>query len=125
MRRSYHVVILVSVLLFSGCKSNSDQEDQPAPAAQAPASAPAAEHGKTAEDAGATPVYDVACGCSLPAVGRCSEYAKVDGEFIEIVGDHGLGAMPFCGKSGVRAKIAGEVADGKLQATSVEVIGSK
>lgn len=66
-------------------------------------------------------VYEVACGCSIPEVGHCGEYAKIDGTFVEITG-HGLGSMPFCGKSGLRAKIDGQVEGGKLKAKSVELV---
>lgn len=66
-------------------------------------------------------VYNVACGCSIPEVGHCGEYAKIDGAFVEIT-DHGLGSMPFCGKSGLRAKIDGQVEGGKLKAKSVELV---
>ena len=67
-------------------------------------------------------VYDVVCGCTLEAVGHCGEYARVDGEFVEITGDLGLGSMPFCGQDGLRAEIEGEVQDGEFQATSLELV---
>lgn len=95
--------------------------DAPAPAADAPAAvadAPAA-----APDAGTqVATYPVQCGCAIKAVGHCGEYAIVDGKHVEIVGDLGLGSMPFCHKEGLEAKIGGEVKDGKLKFTSFELL---
>ena len=66
----------------------------------------------------------LACGCSLPAVGHCSEWAEVDGEFVELVlpAASGLGAMPFCGKTGLRAELEGELVEGKYVVTNFRYI---
>tara|TARA_R110002072_G_scaffold59257_1_gene150985 strand:- start:174 stop:536 length:363 start_codon:yes stop_codon:yes gene_type:complete len=110
--------LLLSLPLAVGCTSDSASKDESA----AKTEAAQAESDKTeAPQAAEAKVYDVACGCSIEAVGHCGEYAIVDGRHVEIK-DHGLGSMPFCGKSGQKAKIAGEVKGDELHATSVEVL---
>ena len=66
----------------------------------------------------------LACGCSLPAVGHCSEWAEVDGEWVELAlpAASGLGAMPFCGKSGLRAELEGELAQNKFVVTNFRYV---
>lgn len=73
------------------------------------------DHG-TAEVITAT--HAVACGCALEEVGVCGNYVEVDGEFIELKGDVGLGVMEFCGQSGLEASLTGSVVDGAFVATS-------
>ena len=71
---------------------------------------------------GAEAVHDVKCGCAIAEVKKCGEFVSVDGKFVPLT-NHGLpGKMPFCGKKGLKAKVAGELKDGKLVATKVEVL---
>ncbi len=114
--------LLLALPLAAGCTSDSASKDESAAkseAAKTDAAKTAAP--KTAAPKAEAKVYDVACGCSIEAVGHCGEYAIVDGRHIQIK-DHGLGSMPFCGKSGQKAKIAGEIKGDELHATSVEVL---
>lgn len=98
--------------------------DATAPAAGATAPAPAASRltpppAEQQLEAKALPVH---CGCALTEVGKCSEWAELDGKLVQITGQHGLGSMPFCGKKGLQAKVTGHHKDGKLHATKVEVV---
>ncbi len=99
----------ISVLLV-GC-SGDKASDTPATETTGAPSAPVSS----------SSVHDVVCGCVIEDVGVCGEYADVDGKFMELTGDLGLGSMPFCGKEGLRAKMAGEVKDGKYAVTSFEL----
>lgn len=63
-------------------------------------------------------VYALACGCSLPEVGHCSEWAEVGDQFVELEPPLDLGYMPFCGKHGLRARMDAELVDGKLVAST-------
>ena len=94
------------------------------PAAQAPASSPAPASSQSAT-AGAERegVYEVACGCSLPSVGACGEWAKIDGAWVELE-DDGLGEMPFCGKAKLKAKLRGVRLGATLKVRSIEVLPS-
>ncbi|MCH2110905.1 MAG: hypothetical protein MK135_16425 [Polyangiaceae bacterium] len=68
--------------------------------------------------------HAVTCGCTLEHVGHCSEYVEVDGQFVELQlpESQDFGPMPFCGKEGIKAKVAGELKNGKVIATSFEII---
>lgn len=68
-----------------------------------------------------TAVYEVTCGCAIKEIGHCGEYALIEGQQVEIT-DHGLGDMPFCGKPPAQATITGELKDGKLVASKVELV---
>tara|TARA_R110002072_G_C7679842_1_gene511310 strand:- start:30 stop:389 length:360 start_codon:yes stop_codon:yes gene_type:complete len=109
--------LLLALPLAAGCTSDSASKDESA----AKSEAAKTDAAKTEAPQAEAKVYDVACGCSIEAVGHCGEYAIVDGRHIEIK-DHDLGSMPFCGKSGQKAKIAGEIKGDELHATSVEVL---
>lgn len=117
MRRAF--LALTVALCFAGCPAEQGTtEPAPAPApAPAPVEADAGSHA-----APSTTVYDVICGCALEEVGHCGEYAKVDGAWVEIVGDHGLGSMPFCGKSDLEAEVSGHPSGGKLHAHSIRIL---
>jgi hypothetical protein len=121
MRHALCVLTLFSFGLLGGCSSDPVPLEQ---AAASPRPAPTeAQASSEPEVPGSdVEVYDVVCGCSLSEVGHCGEYAQVNGEFLPIEGDLGLGPMPFCGKAGLRAKIKGEVTDGRLMATSLELV---
>jgi hypothetical protein len=121
---------LLLTLPLMGCTSDASSKDESAAKTEAAkteaAKTEAAKTEAAKTEAAVAPkseakVYDVACGCSIEAVGHCGEYAMVDGRHVEIK-DHGLGSMPFCGKSGQKAKIAGEMKGDALHATSVEVL---
>jgi hypothetical protein len=57
-------------------------------------------------------VHDVICGCKLEEVGHCGEYIQIQEHWVPLTGALGLGDMPFCGKDGLKAQVAGEVKDG-------------
>ena len=67
-----------------------------------------------AKNVAASHVHDVSCGCAIDAVGACGEYISVDGKFVELEGDLGLGEMPFCGQKDLKAEVTGELKDGKF-----------
>lgn len=64
---------------------------------------------------------NVSCGCALEDVGHCGNYIQIESKYVEIANseDLGLGAMEWCGKSGVQAKSAGEVKNGLFVATTL------
>ena len=64
-------------------------------------------------------VYPVACGCSQG--GACANLVEVDGKYIPLEGDLGLGAMEFCGQDGLHAAMTGAVEDGAFVATAYEL----
>ena len=68
----------------------------------------------------ASAVYPVHCGCLLESVGHCGNYVEIDGEFLEIQGDVGLGRMEWCGRTGVHATLAGKVEGETFLASSYE-----
>lgn len=109
---------VIAVLVFlTGCPSEKPNAATPA---KAEVSAPPAE--PIADGLVAEAVHDVKCGCKIPAVKKCGEWVMVNGSFVELT-NHGLeGAMPFCGKTDLKATVAGEMKDGKLVATKVEVL---
>ena len=123
MNSILRVVTLLSAGLLAGCGESSSTQDVPAkPAAEVPAtgssSIPVDVPAEPVSTAGATHVHDLACGCSLEEVGACGNYIKVDGKFVELIGDVGLGGMAFCGQEGLKGEVEGEVQDGKFVATS-------
>lgn len=63
-------------------------------------------------------VHALACGCALDDVGVCGEYIEVEGAYLALVAPHDLGSMPFCHKDGLRARVDGEVRDGKFVAST-------
>jgi len=121
------LLALCCVAVFAGCPDSSSTAVEPAtpPAPEsAPddeASFPAEDVGTGSHDAPTTEVYEVICGCALPEVGHCGEYAKVGDGYVEIVG-HDLGDMPFCGKNGLKAEIFGHPSQDKLHAHSVKIV---
>lgn len=119
MTRFFLTSLLLLALPLAGCAGDSSAKSE-APQAETTKT----ESGEAAKESAPkteVKVYDVACGCTIEAVGHCGEYAMVDGRHVEIK-DHGLGSMPFCGKSGQKAKIAGEIEGDALHATSIEVV---
>lgn len=112
LRASLWPALLTAAFFSAGCPS----EPAPAPA-PTPAPTPAA-----------TPVVledrelPVKCGCKIESVKKCSEWAEVDGEWVKMTGDHGLGSMPFCGKEDVRARVSGKLTDRTLHVTSITVL---
>jgi hypothetical protein len=135
MTRLRTLLVATATLVLLGCPSQPTETAQPAsPTADTPTEAPndtsqpAAEASEAPAEAsseataGQAKDYDVVCGCTLPDVGHCGEYAKVGDAFLEITGDLGLGSMPFCGKKNLKAKITGEVQEGKLAATALEIL---
>ena len=115
MTRLHLFGVIASLILLTGCPNDPKArvdvtEDVADPKAESPPVAVAEA------------VHDVSCGCVIPDVKKCSEWVKVDGAFIPLT-NHGLkGAMPFCGKVDLKAKVTGEVKDGELVASEVEVL---
>jgi len=67
------------------------------------------------------PVHPVACGCSIESEGACGNFVEIDGKYIPLEGDVGLGAMEFCGRTGLHAAMLGKVEDGAFVATAFEL----
>lgn len=65
-----------------------------------------------------THTHNVKCGCVIEDVGACGNYVEIDGKYVPLVGDLGLGDMEFCKKTGLEADVEGEMKDGKFVATS-------
>lgn len=109
---------LLLALVAAGCPNS------PPPAAPAPAApAPAAPTAKVAPQAVEDRELPVKCGCKLEDVKKCSEWAQLDGQWVQLTGNHGLGSMPFCGKENLKAKVTGHVEnDGKLHLTKITVV---
>ncbi len=81
---------------------------------------PAANTGSDTVAANAK-VYAVECGCEIEDIGKCGNYAMIDDKPVVMAGLD-IGKMPFCGKSDLKAKIAGDVADGKLVVKTFELV---
>lgn len=118
-------ILLLSLLLAScGAQSSSEQATPPAePAVQsdtdADTAAPAAVTVASAE-------RPVMCGCSIESVGHCGNYVQIDGQNYAIANSQelGLGAMAWCGQSGVKATTAGTIVDGAFVATELAVVAA-
>lgn len=118
------VACLAALGLVSGCDSKPAapaSEKKPGASAavdKKPAAGEVAEASAGAPAKAIEGTYEVACGCSLEHVGHCSEHAKVDGEYLPLTfpAEMKMGHMPFCGKEGLKAQIAGKVVDGRLVA---------
>ena len=67
-------------------------------------------------------VHAVKCGCAVND-GKCSdgEFIEVDGKFVPLVGELGMGKMPFC-KQDRKARAEGRVEGGKFVASSFSLI---
>lgn len=63
--------------------------------------------------------HTVKCGCAVDAVGECGNYVQIEGEFVEITGDVGLGVMEWCQQGEKKADVTGTMVDGKFLATAV------
>ncbi len=119
--RVFLLVLSLAALLLAGCGDSTKPEKGPPadetalePQPAAPAAPAAAVEGE---------VHDVICGCVLEEVGHCGEYIKIGDKYLELAGDLGLeGTMPFCGKEGLKAKVTGEVKDGKYHVTSFALV---
>jgi len=113
LRTSLWPALLFVALLATGCP----------PAAPAPAPTPAPTRAPAT-----TPVVledrevPVKCGCKVESEKKCGEWAEVDGEWVKMTGDHGLGSMPFCQKDGLHARVSGKLTEHTLHVTSVTVL---
>ncbi len=67
-------------------------------------------------------VHAVKCGCDVDD-GKCSdgEFIEVAGKFVPLIGELGLGSMPFCHKD-LTARAEGKVEGGKFVASSFSVV---
>lgn len=123
------IALTLFAVLASGCPSPGPSSSSPPSSPPADAAAPADDATPPAQEtpAAAEPVaieqreLPVKCGCKLE-VKKCSEWAEVDGRWVRLVGDHGMGHMPFCGKEGLRARISGELRGDELHLTSIEMV---
>lgn len=113
MRQLPSLLVLI-VSLCAGCPSPTP------PASSAPA-APALATESPEPVAIENREVPVKCGCELD-VKTCSEWADLDGQWVQLTGNHGLGSMPFCGKANLRARVAGNLKDGKLHLTWIELL---
>lgn len=131
------IILLPLALAFTACTSVSEvtAEDTTAGAAAAEnAATEASDAMDTAKDMGTEAagavasmiegVHSVECGCSdaVTSTKKCGNYVQVDGKYLPIEGDLGLGAMEWCGKHGVNAQVKGEVKDGKFMGESLTVV---
>ena len=103
------LAIALSCLLPLACSSSSDPT---------PVSTPTTG----GEAAVAADVHRVECGCALEEVGHCGNYIEVDGAFVPVGGDLGLGKMEWCGQTGLHAKVQGEMVGGEFVATELVVV---
>ena len=110
--RGIPIAVPLVAILFAGCGG---------PAEVSPAEVNEAQSAPAVMAVEVALVYDVECGCTIEAIGHCGNYLKHDDKFLEITGV-GLGPMEFCEKEGLKAKIAGEVVDGKFAATSFDYV---
>jgi hypothetical protein len=69
--------------------------------------------------------HTVKCGCSIDTIGKCGNYVEIENQFVEIANaaDMGLGDMEWCAHGPAMADVAGEVTDGKIVLTSIEITG--
>lgn len=123
MRSNLASLLLTVVGLCCGCPLEEARTPPPPPHAPTSngAQQPAAEK-TVAKPPADAPVYPVLCGCQVPGVGKCGNYARVGEETLPVVGLEALGSMPFCGKKGLHARIAGAVEGGVLHATGFELV---
>lgn len=106
--RIQNLVLALACLLPVACTTKTEE-----------AATPAA--GGAAQTAAAD-VYRVECGCALEEVGHCGNYIEIDGAFVPVGGDLGLGKMEWCGQTGLHAKAQGELVDGEFVATELVIV---
>lgn len=119
-------IVMLSLLLMSCGGQASDEQSAPVaePTSEMNNEPTTAESTETAAITVASAVRPVACGCAIEGVGKCGNYVMIDGKHVEIANasELGLGAMQWCGTSGVMAQTAGQIVDGRLVATEVAVV---
>jgi hypothetical protein len=106
---------LIACLLLLGCGSETRESESDAATGQG-------EQQVAIQDTIVElAVRNVSCGCALEEVGHCGNYIQIDSKYVEIANseDLGLGPMEWCGKSGVRAKSAGNIKNGTFVATTL------
>ncbi len=122
------LVLVPLTLAFTSCTVKKEEAAKVDAPEQAGDAADAAN--KTAADAVDDTVanviegvHSVECGCS-DTVGAdgCGNYVQVDGKYLEIEGDLGLGSMEWCGKSGHKAQVKGVVKGDKFMGESLTVV---
>ena len=116
-------------LLALGCPS--DPGPSPASAPTQTSTEPSTQTRTSTQTPAAGSAVEIAdrevpvhCGCALPEVGRCSEWADLDGKRVKLL-DHGLGSMPFCRKEGLRARVSGQLAGDELRVSRIEVLPAR
>jgi len=115
MRLITTLVLLVSFGLV-GCEAKEDAAATAAPPAKDAATA-------TATAAAGAHVHDLACACTLGKA--CANMIKVDGNFVPLAGETGVGPGAFCGAEGLQAEVPGELKEGKYIATSFKLTAGK
>ena len=107
---------LIVCVLLAACGSESQKSEENLAADLAKLQETV--QGRTVELA----TYNVSCGCALKDVGHCGNYIEIDSKYVEIAnGDEiGLNPMEWCGRSGVKVKAAGVLADNKFVAATLE-----
>jgi hypothetical protein len=108
-------VVISLVLVFAACEKQSAPVASSVTVAKVDAVAPTGTATATAD----SHVHSVACGCSQGQ--KCSNLIEVEGKYVPLAGELGLGDMEFCGKTGLKAKVEGEMKDGSFLATSFEL----
>lgn len=71
----------------------------------------------------------VVCGCAIEEVHKCGEWVTIDGKNVQFANkildaDGKPMSMPFCQKTGLTAKLEGDVVDGKFVHDSIEIIAA-
>jgi len=109
---------LIACLLLLGCGSENNNLEKTAVKTVQEATKVATQN-MTVEPA----TRNVSCGCALKEVGHCGNYIEINSKYIEIANreDLGLGAMEWCGQTGVQAESAGEIQDGKFVAATLVI----
>ena len=69
--------------------------------------------------------HTVQCGCSIDGIGKCGNYVEIENQFVQIANsaEADLGAKEWCKHGPTKADVAGEIKDGKLVVSSLEVTG--
>ncbi len=100
------IVLPLFLLVFACTKEESTEPAEPETPSTPVAAAISGEH-------------TVKCGCAIEAVGKCGNYVQIEGEFVEITGDVGLGVMEWCQQGEKKADVTGTMVEGKFLATAV------
>lgn len=112
LRTSLWPALLTVALLSTGCPP-PPAPPPPPPPTPAPETTPVVLENRE---------LPVKCGCKIESEKKCGEWAEVDGQWVKMTGEHGLGSMPFCGKDGLRANVSGKLTNQTLHVTAITVL---